>query len=289
MKMTKLLLMASLIALSTLAQAQPGMQSLPLVQTQAADAPVATITSNTWSNDDPHVKGTLNRTIISPLMFIGYDADQHEVVRSKNYSIDYGTISASLSDPKKRIRFVRVIVDTQPVEPQQTVKAFSNIGWTYERSVQEYGQPTGGPWEGDDGKMTCDFELKEYTISLGYLHGKVGMVIYKHSTAPVQPVAHTAEQGQAAINEAFARVNAQLAALDLPVAPLSQSEIDFFLAENCPNAQWTAKTGNFKYWSGTVDGKEMYRVVSSDGALKIITVDWDEYISPGEMWFKLTH
>jgi hypothetical protein len=68
------------------------------------------------------------------------------------------------------------------------------------------------------------------------------MVGYRHSTAPVQPVAHSAEAdvpGQAAVNEAFARLDAELAAQDQPVAPLDQSEIDSFKAENCPNAQWT--------------------------------------------------
>jgi hypothetical protein len=44
-----------------------------------------------------------------------------------------------------------------------------------------------------------------------------------------------------------------------------------------------------KFWSGTVDGREMYRVASGVTGLTIETVDWADHLTAGEIWFKLTH
>jgi hypothetical protein len=125
----------------------------------------------------------------------------------------------------------------------QTSKA--DLGWTLEQTEQAYGQPIDGPFGNGDGKSIYSFEAQGYTIAAGYLHGHMGMVGYQRTTY---------------------------------TAFFSQSVIDFLKARNCPNAQWKyVSTDGHTYWSGTVDGREMYRLKANDKGLTIVTVDYDEH------------
>ena len=71
---------------------------------------IATVTTNSWNNADLHVEGTLDKPTSAMLDIVGYDANQHEVAHSEGFDGADGTFNVVLSDPQKRIRFVKAIV-----------------------------------------------------------------------------------------------------------------------------------------------------------------------------------
>jgi hypothetical protein len=57
-----------------------------------------------------HVSGTLDNPTDAHLNCIGYDADKHEVARSDSFSVEKdGSFNVSFADPKREIRFVKVV------------------------------------------------------------------------------------------------------------------------------------------------------------------------------------
>jgi hypothetical protein len=124
-----------------------------------------------------------------------------------------------------------------------TASAYADLGWTLAQSKQAYGEPTTGPEETGDISY-YEFKAQGYTITAGYLNGRVGEVVYQR----------------------------QAVALDMPL-------IDFFKAENCPNTQWhIVREEALVYWSGQKEGEkeEAYRAALSDDptTLTIVTSDF---------------
>jgi hypothetical protein len=69
----------------------------------------AKITGNRWESDNLIVSGTLSNPNGWPVEFVGFDKDQKIVTRNNYYTAQPdGTFQATLSDPKKEIKFVKV-------------------------------------------------------------------------------------------------------------------------------------------------------------------------------------
>ena len=97
-------------------------------QAQSSSTIAIRITKNQWSettnNLDVYGLGT-NPGAVS-LKFLGFDKNQHLVIESKNYTFNPdGTFHVVLSDPKKEIRFVKVVSIPQAVA---TVTTTPDVG-----------------------------------------------------------------------------------------------------------------------------------------------------------------
>jgi hypothetical protein len=80
-----------------------------------------TITSNKWSGNELIVCGVVAPDA-STLKFVGYNAAQHIVTESSKYTFtSVGVVEAVLDDPKKEIRFVKIVTDLEAKQTRQTV------------------------------------------------------------------------------------------------------------------------------------------------------------------------
>jgi hypothetical protein len=70
---------------------------------------IATVTTNSWDNADLHVEGMLDKPTSAMLDLVGYDANRHEVAHSEGFDGTDEKFNVVLSDPQKKIRFVKVV------------------------------------------------------------------------------------------------------------------------------------------------------------------------------------
>jgi hypothetical protein len=104
---------------------------------------IAKITTNQWTSDYLHVSGTLDNPTDAHLNCIGYDADKHEVAHSDSFAVEKdGSFNVSFADPKREIRFVKVVRATYaapaieaiptPAAPTRSVEQLALEAWHQE-------------------------------------------------------------------------------------------------------------------------------------------------------------
>ncbi len=87
----------------------------------------STITRNQWISDTLNVYGTLSNVNVT-MKVVGFDKSKNLVTESDDYTIESdGTFHARLSDPKKEIRFLKVMATDKTSEVAQVELASTPI------------------------------------------------------------------------------------------------------------------------------------------------------------------